>query len=77
MSQEDIPLRYLLISESLEMIGVELKATWQQTRKANGDIVQSRVSDTINAWKSGKFMDLPARPWSLFDSDQFLFQQLS
>jgi hypothetical protein len=47
------------------MVGVELKATWTQTRKANGDIVQSRVSTTINAWKSGKFMDLSSRPWSL------------
>ena len=52
VSQEDIPLRYLVISESLEMVGVELKATWLQTRKANGDIVQSRVSDLIKAWKS-------------------------
>ena len=61
LSQEDIPLRHL----SLEMVGVELKATWQQTRKANGDIVQTRVSNKVNAWKSGKFMDLSARPWSL------------
>ena len=65
VSQEDIPLRYLVISESLEMVGVELKATWLQTRKANGDIVQARVSDLIRTWKSGKFMDLTARPWSL------------
>ena len=65
LSQEDIPLRYLLLSDSLQMVGVELKATWQQTRKANGDIVQSRVSNTINAWRSGKFVELTARPWSL------------
>ena len=40
-------------------------SSWQQTRKANGDIVQTRVSNKVNAWKSGKFMDLSARPWSL------------
>ena len=47
------------------MAGVELKATWTQSRKANGDILQNRVANTINAWKSGKFMDLTSRPWSL------------
>ena len=46
----------MVLSDSLEMIGVELKATWSQTRKVNGDIIQARVSSIINAWKSGKFM---------------------
>ena len=27
----------------MEMLGVKLKASWVQTRKANGDIVQSRI----------------------------------
>ena len=45
-------------------VGVELKASWAKSRKANGDILQSRVSTTINAWKSGKFMDITSRPWS-------------
>ena len=65
MEQEDIPLNYMVLSESLEMVGVEIKATWVQTKKANGDIIQSRVSKTVIAWKSGKFMDLSCRPWSL------------
>ena len=65
LQQEDIPLRYLVLSDSLEMVGVELKSSWIQTRKVNGDIVQSRVSNTVNSWKSGKFMDLTSRPWSI------------
>ena len=65
LQQEDIPLRYMVMSNSLEMVGVELKASWLQTRKVNGDIIQTRVSNTIKAWKSGKFMDLSCRPWSL------------
>ena len=65
LEQEDIPLNYRVLSDSLEMVVVELKATWSQTRKANGDIIQSRVNNTINPWKSGKFMDLTCRPWSL------------
>ena len=47
------------------MVGVELKASWVQTRKCNGDIIQTRISNTIGAWKSGKFMDLSCRPWSI------------
>ena len=65
MEQEDIPLNYMVLSDSLEMVGVELKATWAQTRKVNGDIIQTRVNTTVNAWKSGKFMNLTCRPWSL------------
>ena len=55
LQQQDIP-SYMTISDHLEMIGVELRATWTQTRKANGDITQSRAENTIRVWKSGKFM---------------------
>ena len=47
------------------MVGVELRATWVQTRKSNGDIIQQRVANTINSWRGGKFMDLTMRPWSV------------
>ena len=47
------------------MVGVQLRATWTQTRKANGDIVQERVSNTINPWRGGKFMALTMRPGSV------------
>ena len=53
----------MILSESLEMVGVELKSGWVQSRKVNGDIIQARVSSTINSWKSGKFMDLTCRPY--------------
>ena len=55
----------MTLSDHLEMIGVDLRATWMQTRKANGDIVQSRVEGTIRPWKSGKFMPLNQRAWSV------------
>ena len=58
-------MNYMVLSDSLEMVGVELKASWVQTRKANGDIIQARISNLIGSWKSGKFMDLTNRPWSL------------
>ena len=65
LQQEDIPCRYMTISDHLEMLGVELRATWTQTRKANGDISQGRIGNTIRQWKAGKFMHLSLRSWSI------------
>ena len=64
LQQEDIPCQYMTISDHLDMVGVELRATWSKTRKANGDIVQGRVSSTCRQWKSGNFMHLSMRSWS-------------
>ena len=44
---------------------MELLAIWQQTRKVNNDELQTRVKSTIASWKSGKFMPLVCRPFSL------------
>ena len=67
LQQEDLPraCQYMILSDHLDMVGVQLKATWTQTRKANCDIVQQRVTSTINGWKAGKFMPLVLRPWSV------------
>ena len=67
LNQDSLPpsCNYMVISDHLDMVGVELRSTWTQTRKANGDIIQKRLSDTINPWKSGKFMPLTSRPWSI------------
>ena len=67
LKQENLPpsCSYMVISDHLDMVGVELRATWTQTRKANGDIIQKRISNTMNPWKAGKFMPLTMRPWSI------------
>ena len=65
LCQEDIPVNYILISDHLDMIGVVLKATHSQTRKANGDHLVSRVKNIIGAWKGGKFMELSLRSHSV------------
>ena len=54
----------MILSDHLDMVGVQLKATWTQTRKANGDIVQQQIANTINSWRAGKFMPLTMHPWS-------------
>ena len=43
------------------MIGVELRATHTQTRKANGDILVEKIKNIIGPWKGGKFMPLALR----------------
>ena len=63
--QEDKPCNYMTISDHLEMVGVELRATWSQTKKANGDIVQQRVADTVRLWKTEKCMHLSLISWSM------------
>ena len=73
LQQEDIPCPYMSLSDHLEMLGVELRATWSQTRKANGDICQTRVGNTIKQWKAGKFMLLNQRSWSL---NQYCLQKM-
>ena len=52
LAQKDIPA-FILLSDHLDMVRVELKATYTQTRKVNGDVVQDRVQSMIGAWRSG------------------------
>ena len=65
VEQTDIGFPHLKITESLAFVGVHLQATWQKTRKENNDELQTRVKSTINSWKSGKFMPLVCRPFSV------------
>ena len=67
LKQGDLPddCQYFVLSDHLDMVGVQLRSTWVQTRKANGDIIQERVANTINPWRGGKFMPFTMRPWSL------------
>ena len=55
----------MLLSDHLDMVGFELRATHTQTRKVNGDILQERVQNIVGAWKSGKFMPISQRPYSI------------
>ena len=65
LQQEDIPCRYMTLSDHLDMVGVTLMASWAKTRKANGDELQKRVDNKIKLWKGGKFMPITQRSWSL------------
>ena len=55
----------MTLSDHLDMVGVTLMATWTQTRKVNGDVLQLRMKNTVRPWKAGKFLPLTQRSWSL------------
>ena len=65
LKQEDIPCDYMTLSDHLDMVGVTLMASWVKTRKENGDTLQSKVKNTVNPWKAGKFLPITQRGWSL------------
>ena len=65
LEQADIPCKYMTLSEHLDMVGVTLMASWTKTKKANGDALQQKIENTIRPWKSGKFMPVTQRGWSL------------
>ena len=65
LAQEDLPHQYIKISDHLDFIGVELRATFTQTRKVNGDQLQLRIKNIIGPWKAGRFMSLTLRPYSV------------
>ena len=64
LTQEDIPQQYIKLSDHLDFVGVELRATYIQTRMVNGDKLQTRIKNIFGPWKTGKFMALTLRPFS-------------
>ena len=64
LTQEDLPHQYIQLSDHLDFVGVELRSTFIQTRKVNGDQLQTRIKNTVGPWKTGKFMPITLRPYS-------------
>ena len=65
LQQEDIPVRYLKISDCMDMLGLTLMSTFTTTRKANGDIIKKKYSDKVNPWRAGRFMPINERSHSI------------
>ena len=64
LTQEYIAHQYIQLLDHLNFVGVEMQSTYTQTRKVNGEQLQTRVKNTIGPWKAGKFMPLTLRPYS-------------
>ena len=65
LSREDLPVQYIAISDHLDMVGVQLMASFLHTRKSNCDVLQDKVKNVIGPWKAGKFMPLCQRSYSI------------
>ena len=64
LTQEDLPHQYIKLSDHLDFVGVELRASYIQTRKVNGEQLQTRVKNIVGPWRAGRFMPLTMRPYS-------------
>ena len=53
------------LTDTLDMVGVQLCATWSATRRKNGDNIRSKVQKLLGGWRSGKFLPLIQRPFSV------------
>ena len=65
LTQQDMPHQYVILSDHLDFVGVELRSCYTQTRKKNGELLQSKVRNTIGPWQAGRFMHLCMRPFSI------------
>ena len=48
-----------------DCLGCKLFSNYGTTRRENGDFLKKKIKDQVNSWKSGKFLPLTSRPWSL------------
>ena len=64
LTQDDIPTPYMRITDTLDMVGVQLCSTWSATRRKNGDLLREKTQKIIGKWRVGKFMPLVLRPFS-------------
>ena len=53
-TKKEIPLKYLTVSDHLDILGVKLFGNFIETRAKNGEILIKKINDLINTWKSGK-----------------------
>ena len=65
IKQEEIPVNYFMITDSLDFLGVSLCSTYLQTKKINGEKLIEKLRKTVNAWKAGRYMALSMRAHSV------------
>ena len=65
LTQEDFPYQYVQLSDHLDFVGMELRATYTQTRKVNVEQLQAKVKNTVGPWKAERFMPITLRPTTM------------
>ena len=66
LQQEDLPqaCRYIIFSDHLDMLGLELFASFQKTKKSNGEAVKTKMRNKAGPWRT-KFMAFTQRTFSV------------
>ena len=49
LTREDLPVNYVVLSDHLDMVGIQLMANYQKTRKLNCDNMQTKVQISLEA----------------------------
>ena len=65
LNQDMIPTPYMKLTDTLDMVGVQICALWSQTRKKNGDLIKQKVQKLVGGWRSGKFLPLLQHPFTI------------
>ena len=60
--QSNIPLKFLQVTDHLDILGVKLYESWRTTQKENGLKVAKKVNMVADRWKSGRFYEFLLRP---------------
>ena len=64
-TQADSPLPFMSIVDKLNFLGVILARSPTKTRSANGDVLVSKVKNTIGSFQAGRHSPLVCRPHAL------------
>ena len=62
LTQNAVPLPFLLVSDQLEILGVKIFESWSKTRRAAGEELKSKIKSVRDKWRRGRFYDLLLRP---------------
>ena len=65
LTQENAPLPFLQVSQTLEILGTTLHEKWIDTRRTAGERVVAKVKYIRNRWRGGRFYDLLLRPYAV------------
>ena len=62
LTQETVPLPFLLVSDHLDILGVKIFESWSKTRHTAGDELKQKIKKIRDTWRSGRFYDFLLRP---------------
>ena len=62
LTQENIPLPFLRVTDHLEILGAKFFESWSKTKNYIGENLVEIVKNKANKWKGGRFYELLQKP---------------